>query len=63
MRRLCAYADRRKEFMNCTCPVLFTEESFLCSACETAELAALVAMDADKIPTGDAWDEYARRQG
>lgn len=47
----------------CTCPQPFTEDDDACSACEDAWVDGLLAQDADHIPTGDAWDDFARQQG
>lgn len=49
--------------MPCECPRPFTEDDLICRACERAEQELYLRLNADRLPTGDAWDEYARRQG
>lgn len=48
---------------SCTCPAPFTEDDVMCLTCEQAWIDGLTQIDEDKIPTGTAWNEYARRQG
>ena len=47
----------------CTCDDPFPEEGPLCRACEDILLDTYLAVDADKIPTGKDWAEFARQQG
>lgn len=49
--------------MDCTCPTPFTEDDVMCRACEAGEIELYLRLDADRIPQGAAWDDYARRQG
>ena len=49
--------------MTCTCPIPFTEDDLMCAACEQAWIDGLAKIEAEMVPTGKAWDEYARQQG
>lgn len=47
----------------CTCGRPPSEDGVMCDVCERAWIDGLLAIDADKIPAREAWEEYARRQG
>lgn len=49
--------------MTCTCPQPFGEDDLICRACEIGEQELYERLHADRLPTGDAWDAYTRRQG
>lgn len=47
----------------CACPQPFTEDDYLCRACELGEQELYLKLNADQLPVGDAWDAFARSQG
>lgn len=47
----------------CTCPVPFTEDDLICTACERGEQELYERLHAGRLPTGEAWDDYVRQQG
>ena len=48
---------------DCTCDEPLTEQSFMCPTCEQRWIDGNLEQYADKIPTGKAWDDFARQQG
>jgi hypothetical protein len=47
----------------CTCPSPFTEDDLICAACERGEQDLYERLEGGTVPTGEAWDAFARRQG
>jgi hypothetical protein len=48
---------------SCTCPVPFTEDDLICTACEQRDQEVYDRLHAGALSTGEAYDEFVRQQG